>query len=100
MSRFGGWSAFMLAIMVTCGGTASAQSFCFLPSPPTCLAFLNRDSSRSEFDLCQSTVERYRRDIADWQDCRIKEAIREASENDSKVVRRWNCLARRESICF
>ena len=90
----------MLAIMFTCGGTASAQSLCFLPSPPMCLSFLNRDSSRSEFDFCQSAVERHRREIVEWQDCRVKEAVREANETDSRVVRRWNCLARRESLCL
>ncbi len=74
----------------------SLAQACFEPSPPSCLHWLSKDSETYEIEMCRTSVERFRQDMEDYVEC----VADEAAEEVRKVVRRYNCYARRESYCF
>jgi hypothetical protein len=89
-------AAFMLCLAALLGVAKGAEAYCFEPSEPGCISFKVGDWSEGDFRLCKMEVEHYLSQLSNWQDC----VVREANDRADKVVDKFNCYAKGQSVCF
>jgi hypothetical protein len=70
---------------------------CFEPSDPTCLMFGDTmKNDQSAFALCRIEVQGFVKQVRDYQSC-VNDA---ANTKVKKIIERFNCYARGESLCL
>ena len=89
----------LIASMLALSSGQVFAYYCSEPSEPSCLRYGSGFSSRSEFDSCKWEVERYLREVSDYQQC-LQNEIEEASTEARKVVEKFNCYAEGQSFCY
>lgn len=90
--------AVLIALMTS---LAASQAFafpryCSEPQKPHCVMYADRFQSQHEFDMCKHDVERFVDDWKDYIDC----VSDNASDEIDETIRKFNCMARGESVCF
>jgi hypothetical protein len=88
----------ILALTVLIADTVHAFTTCYEPNNPRC-PILGEFSDDFEFEMCKGQMDRYRRDVEDYLECLDK--TKEATiEEYNRAVKRFNCAAEQQSICF
>jgi len=95
--------AVILLVLALPATSASAQFMgilCHEPSTPYCINSYTDFSSDYEFERCKREVLDFVRGLNEWAECIATEATETASDKADRVVKKFNCKARGEPICF
>jgi hypothetical protein len=71
---------------------------CTEPTEPYCLSLSSEFRSQYDFSSCRSSVESFRSEAQSYREC-LRRNDREVVEEVNRVVRKFNCMASRESFC-
>jgi len=88
--------ALIIALMLT--NSASAYGRCYKPADPGC-PILGKFEDRLSYDMCRSQMETYQSEVDDYLRCLKKDAA-ETLEEYNRSVKRFNCVARGETLCL
>ena len=83
----------IITILGICGAF-QANAICFEPTEPSCVNF--GFNSQGDFDYCKLQVKRYLQDLEEYRQC----VINETAEAAQKVIRKFNCYASGERVCY
>ena len=93
-------SGFLIVLSLQIISTRNSFAFyCSKPSEPSCIGMLGISRDQFSFDMCKNSVKSYLSEVESYKDCLISEATSISSEASS-VIKKFNCYARGNDICF
>ena len=81
---------------------ALAVSFCLEPSEPYCISSPFTFDDQFSFDQCKRAVERYLEEVAEYQQCTVREAnaeVERARTAANETIKEFNCRAQGNTFC-
>ena len=78
---------------------SAAQGFCTTPYPPNCIDGFGAFESDWALRDCRSEIDRFAEEVQSYARCRTDEIEGLYAELEVQV-RRFNCRARGESVCY
>ena len=76
-----------------------AAMYCSEPSEPSCLLLTSQFRNNHEFSMCKMEIESFAKATADYRRC-LQTQGNEAVERYNRIVAKFNCIARGESLCL
>jgi hypothetical protein len=90
----------ILLSFVTIGGLGLQKQalayYCSEPSTPSCVSMLSISNDQFSFDLCRQQIKNYLAQVKVYQQC----VINETNEEADKLIKKFNCHAQGNSMCF
>lgn len=89
----------VMGLLAVLSATKPAYSlYCTEPSNPNC-PYLGSFTDQFEFEMCKSRMEIYSRDVSNYLECTDRQK-RDALETYNRAVKKFNCAAKGNTVCY